>query len=67
MFRFISQAGNVWLSPFYAEIGPGFYQSFVVGDFPTREARGFLDQCLQQVGRPGVTGVDWQAVHKVGH
>jgi hypothetical protein len=39
----------------------------VVGDFPAQEARGFLDECLQQVGKPGVADTDWEAVHKVGH
>jgi hypothetical protein len=53
--------------PYHAEIGPGFFQSFVVGDFPAQEARGFLDECLQQVGKPGVADTDWEAVHKVGH
>ena len=53
--------------PYHAEIGPGFFQSFVVGDFPAQEARGFLDECLQQVGNPGVADADWEAVHKVGH
>ncbi|WIA19272.1 hypothetical protein OEZ85_003907 [Tetradesmus obliquus] len=51
-----------WLSK---EIGPGFFQSFVVGDFPAQEARGFLDECLQQVGKPGVADADWEAVQKV--
>ncbi|WIA39543.1 hypothetical protein OEZ86_005632 [Tetradesmus obliquus] len=51
-----------WLSK---EIGPGFFQSFVVGDFPAQEARGFLDECLQQVGKPGVVDADWEAVQKV--
>jgi hypothetical protein len=39
----------------------------VVGDFPAQEARGFLDSCLQQVGKPEVVDADWEAVHKVGH
>ncbi|WIA15519.1 hypothetical protein OEZ85_002155 [Tetradesmus obliquus] len=51
-----------WLNK---EIGPGFFQSFVVGDFPAQEARGFLDECLQQVGKPGVADADWEAVQKV--
>ncbi|WIA19283.1 hypothetical protein OEZ85_003918 [Tetradesmus obliquus] len=53
---------KTWLSK---EVGPGFFQSFVVGDFPAQEARGFLDECLQQVGKPGVVDADWEAVQKV--
>jgi len=52
----------------HAELrGAAFCESFVVGDFPAQEARGFLDSCLQQAGQPEVVDADWEAVHKVGH
>lgn len=44
--------------------GAAFCESFVVGDFPAQEARGFLDSCLQQAGQPEVVDADWEAVHK---
>jgi hypothetical protein len=51
----------------HAEIGPSFFETFVVGNFPAQEAREFLDECLQQRGKPRVAEADWELVHKVGH
>lgn len=53
--------------PCRAEIGPGFHDTFVIGDLPAKEAREFLDKCLQQDGDPEVSNTDWKDVHKVGH
>jgi hypothetical protein len=51
--------------PCFAEIGPGFFETIVIGDFPADEARGYLDHCLQAVGKPPVSDADWDAVYGV--
>jgi hypothetical protein len=62
----ISLAGDMRCCSCHAELGSSLFESFVVGDFPAQEARGFLDCCLQGAGKPAVEDADWEAVYKVG-
>jgi hypothetical protein len=50
----------------FAEIGPAFFSTFVIGDFSEEDARQFLDKQLQQDGQPEVQHDDWSEVYKVG-
>lgn len=63
---------DVLFSPFtallwllLAEIGPGFFQYYVIGDFAAEDARQFLDKHLRQLGQPEVSDDDWGQVHEV--
>lgn len=54
---------HAWLSQ---EIGPSFFQSFVVGDFDKGDARQFLDLQLARQQRQPVEDDDWELVQQVG-
>lgn len=49
----------------HAEIGPGFYHTYVIGDFEPKEARDFVDFELGKIGKPFILDADWDVVHKV--
>lgn len=50
----------------FAEIGPAFCSTYVIGDFAEEDARQFMDKRLQQNGQPEVLDGDWSEVYKVG-
>jgi hypothetical protein len=50
----------------FAEIGPAFCGTFVIGDFAEEDARQFFDKCLRQLGQSEVPDDDWSEVYKVG-
>jgi hypothetical protein len=47
---------------FVAEIGDGFYDTAVIGDFQEADAEAFLKQ---QPNAPSLTAEDWSTVYKV--
>jgi hypothetical protein len=51
----------------HAEIGSGFFKTYVIGDFTQDEARRFLERCLGMLGKPAVADADWDLVYKVSH
>ena len=53
---------------FNAEIRHGFFITEVIGDFPKKEARQFLEYTLGNAGKSShLTDDDWHRVYEVRH